>query len=349
MKASVLGLAISTLALGATSIYLWRQLESERTRSAEVADMTRRLNERIVELEVGRTGFPAHGPASVRVDMSGRGPAKGGAVLPATPAGGAAKAEAEAVEQVAFSGLRPDQSPAFRKMMRSQMRASNKRLYAGVGAELGLTEGEADELIDLLTEQQLAGFDQMHDATDPAEASRRYEQARREEQAAVNDLIGADRAVSLQEYQETLPARQDFEMLARQLEDHDVALSADQRKQLLSAYVEERTRVPMPEYVEGTDGAEYARSVNAWQDDYNRRVSGEAENILSADQLSTYNEIQQWQKEMREQFAVIAPNNLRLMRGGGIARGNVAFTAAVPAMAVSGPVNVVTPAPDLDK
>jgi hypothetical protein len=138
-------------------------------------------------------------------------------------------------------------------------------------------------------------------------------------------------------------------MLARQLEDHDVALSADQRKQLLSAYVEERTRVPMPEYVEGTDGAEYARSVNAWQDDYNRRVSGEAENILSADQLSTYNEIQQWQKEMREQFAVIAPNNLRLMRGGGIARGNVAFTAAVPAMAVSGPVNVVTPAPDLDK
>ena len=344
MRTLILGLATSTLAFGSSSIYLWLQLKDERARSAQVADTTGRLNSRLVELESARAGLEEHRTTAGAVPVSGA-PARSGEAVtrpfPAAPVPG----EAEAARQVTWSGPRPDQSPAFRKMIQSQMRASNKRLYADVGRDLGLTEEETDMLIDLLTAQQLEGFDQMHDAADPAEANRRYEQARQKQQAAINDLIGADRAMALQEYQETLPARQDFEMLARQLEDHDVALSEEQRDRLLAAYVGERTRVPMPEYIDGMDGAEYARQVNAWQDDYNARVGGEAESILDSDQLGTYNEIQQWQREMREQFAAMTPDGPRAMAGGAIARGNVFFTAAAPAVAVGAPVGVAAPAP----
>ena len=45
----------------------------------------------------------------------------------------------------------------FNKMMRAQIRAHHKQLYADVGAQLGLSKDEASKLIDLLTDQQLAG------------------------------------------------------------------------------------------------------------------------------------------------------------------------------------------------
>ena len=49
----------------------------------------------------------------------------------------------------------PPQSEAFQKMMRAQMRAYNKQMYADVGAQLGLTREEVNKLIDLLTDQQV--------------------------------------------------------------------------------------------------------------------------------------------------------------------------------------------------
>jgi hypothetical protein len=336
-------LAVSTLAFGASSIYLWQQLKSERARSAEVVKTTGRLHERVLEIEGARAGSADPRRTTAWAVPASRVPARSGGAVTSPSQVAPVSGETEAGRGLTWTGPRPDQSPAFRKMMRSQMRASNKRLYADVGRELGLNDEEADKLVDLLTEQQLEGFDQMHDAADPAEANRRYEHARREQQAAISDLIGADRAMSLQEYQETLPARQDFEMLARQLEDHDVALSEDQRERLLAAYVDERKRVPMPQYIDGTDGAEFARQLNAWQDDYNARVGGEAETILNSDQLTTYSAIQQWQREMREQFAAMTPDDRGPMAGGTIARGNVYFTAAAPAVAVS--TGVATPAP----
>jgi hypothetical protein len=347
MKALTLALAISTIAFGSSSMYLWQQLQDERARSTQVADTTDHLNEHLTGLASAGAGLAESQRPGVAVVAGSRPPADRAGVVTPVP-GVPVAGKAESAQPAAWSGPGPDQSPAFRKMMRSQLRASNKRLYADVGQELGLNEAESDKLIDMLTEQQLEGLDQVHAATDPIEATRQYQQVRREQQAAISDLVGADRAIALQEYQATLPARQDFEMLARQLEDHDLALREDQRERLLAEYIDERRSVPMPEYIDGTDGAEYARQFNAWQDDYNERVSAEAAGILDSDQLRTYNEIQQWQREMREQFAAMTPDGALPVHGGSIARGNVFFTAAAPAVAVTGAVNTAAPAPAPD-
>jgi hypothetical protein len=150
---------------------------------------------------------------------------------------------------------------------------------------------------------------------------------------AVSDLIGADKALQLKEYQETLPARQEFDMLARQLEDNGFPLSESQKKRLVEVVIEERNRIPMPEYVQGMDQVEFARSVNAWKSDYDKRIAEEAGLILNAEQMTAYNDIHQWQKDMREQFAtagmtMVAPAGR--VRGAVGQAGTMTFTSAAP-------------------
>ena len=82
----------------------------------------------------------------------------------------------------------------------------------------------------------------------------------------------------------------------------------------------ERARVPQPAFTEGTDGTDFVKAMNAWQTDYAQRVSDAANHILDSDQLTAYNEILQWQKDMREQMPVVMPvgpqGALRVMHGG---------------------------------
>jgi hypothetical protein len=85
--------------------------------------------------------------------------------------------------------------------------------------------------------------------------------------------------------------------------------------------------------------AEYGEQLTAWQEDYNKRVRSEASTILNTDQLTAYNEVQQWQKEIREQFGAMPGGGVRRMRGG-MAAGNVMFTTATPVVSGSADVAV---------
>src|ERR1044072_1891765 len=130
MKAPILGLAVATAAFAGSSIYLWQQLDEERPRDAQVEQKAKELGARLADVERVRAQF-----AQNRMKVSGD--YTTGVLNEAHPVGAvpqsapgdkvaAAKPEDGAVWQV-----RPaDRSPAFRKMMRSQIRANNKRVYA---------------------------------------------------------------------------------------------------------------------------------------------------------------------------------------------------------------------------
>jgi hypothetical protein len=231
----------------------------------------------------------------------------------------------------------PERSEAFKKVMRSQIRAANKSLYADLGAELGLDKETANKLIDLFTAQQVDHFDRVVSETDPAESERKMAEIERQNKAAIEDLIGPEKARSLEEYQRSTPARNAFEMLARQLDANDVPLTAEQGRKLRAAYVEEWARVPQPVYIE-TDGTgeKYFKSLNDWQEDYNRRISDAAAGILDSQQLAHYNDLQQWQNEARTGTAVAAG----AMGGSFFVRGG-----AVPIAAAAESVTFVAPAP----
>src|SRR3954468_6038611 len=149
MKSPILGLALSTVAFGASSIYLWQQLNEQRDQSDAVRKANTALTARIVELEKRRTEFveqrtdgPAGFGGAARVE-AGAGPA----IVPPPP-------ESKQVwAAVNRDGRSPPPMPeAMLKMMRANVRAQNKRMCFDLQSKLGLTDDQASDLFDLLAD-----------------------------------------------------------------------------------------------------------------------------------------------------------------------------------------------------
>lgn len=334
MKALILSLAVGSVAFAGSSIYLWQQLDAEREQAAQVEKTAQQLKARIAELEKARNELTQRRVVSNGSAVFGSFGAGESVALPPPPPppSTAAAAKTGESEQPMWTVRRQEPSPAMKKMMRTQMRANNKRLYADVGNKLGLDKDTTSKLIELLTEQQTSGMNFMLPGDDPVEAGRRMEQQARDNETAISDLIGPDKAMALKEYQETIPARQEVDMLVRQLDNDEIQVTAEQRQKLVDVYVEERARVPYPQPYEGMDGEAFGKSMAAWQEDYEKRVSAEASRILDSSQLAAYNEIQQLHREMRAQYTAVSGGVMQLRRG--VPANSMMFSTAAPAIAV---------------
>ena len=258
MKSSALGLAIAAIAFGASTIYLSVQLNEERAQADKAAETMAALNARIAELEkVREQRFAMSG------EFGGVALAQGGMAMgPPPPPTEKGETKTEVTEAVSI-GAPPPRSEAFEKMMRTNMRANNKRMYADIGEKLGLNKEDTSRLIDMLTDQQVDNFGNMRDVngSDPAERKRLMDEARREDQAEIEDFLGASKAAALRDYQETIPSRQELEQLARQLEGSDATLSDEQQKRMLTALIDERKRIPMPQMSDSTTPEEYTKAL----------------------------------------------------------------------------------------
>jgi hypothetical protein len=349
MRALILGLAVGTVAFAGSSIYLWQQLDVERQHAAQVEKSTQELKTRIADLEKARNELAQRRVARSAGFVTGSFSSGESVVFPPPPPSVAPKPGES--EQPVWTVQRQEPSPAMKKMMRNQMRASNKRLYADAGEKLRLNKDTTNKLVDLLTEQQTSGMNFfLLPGDDPAEATRRAEQTARDNEMAINDLIGPDKAIALKEYQETIPARMDVENLVRQLESNEIRLSEEQRKKLVDVYIEERARVPYPQPYDGIEPEAYGKSMASWQDDYEKRVSTEASRILDSGQLAAYNEIQQWHKEMRSQLSVMAAGSTMQLRRDVPLGNSTPFATAAPgvSMTIEG-VSSVEPAQEQKK
>jgi hypothetical protein len=319
MKGSTLGLVVAVAVCATSTFYFWHELGEANARADEVTAASQKLKDRIAELERARVHladrrFPGGGMfGGGSLAQGGPGPAS------AAPPDGESAAKEDETRVAAF---RPDRSPAMQKMMRTQMRANFKRMYADLASQLGLSKDDANKLYDMLADQQIGAMERFRDSEESGDPRKRWEDVQRDQQAELANFLGADKAEALQKYQESMPARGEVEMIARQLEGSDAGLSDDQRKHLVAALTEERERVPPPEYVEGADSEQYQKSMAEWQDAYNERAAARAKSILNSEQQTAYTEYQQLQKEMREQFATLGPpgpGGRRLRVNGGVA------------------------------
>jgi hypothetical protein len=329
MKAPVLALAIAAAAFAGSSLYLSSQLREERARVAQVEDATRKLNERIAQLEKARTEFSnqvVNGDGVVfgqARQEPGRGAASPNSLVEPDP-----KMVAEWTRQAQeFRSRKPPE--AMEKMMRAQMRAMNRQQYAEFCASIGLDKETTDKLMTLMAEQSMRPFEPW--SANPGDMQRQLKERQRSEQAEIAGLIGTDKAQALQDYKDSIPARAEADMLAQQLEGNDVPLNDEQIKKLRQVFVEERARVPSPEMETGNDPLKYMNALNEWQDDYNRRVAERANHILSADQLRVYGEIQEWQDQMRKGWGTSMPMDAAVSGSG-----NNTFFVAPQAGVVSG-------------
>jgi hypothetical protein len=331
MKSPILGLALSTVAFGASSIYLWTQLDAEREQADAVRKANAQLTAQIVELQKRRSEFAERqvpGPGGFGSAMTAH-------LTPSPPGATDGPPSAENrqvwtnINRAGPGGAPPPMPEAMLKMMRANMRAQNKRMYFDLQSKLGLTDEQTSDLLDLITEQRAAGFKGPRNQ-DP-EATREYWEAQQARQKTeIEDLLGPAKATEFEEYQKTLASRSELMMISQQLEGVETPLTDSQRSRLLDALVAERERIPMPTFGDGTSSEDMQKQYNDWQSDYEKRVADAARGILTADQLNTYNEYQQWQHELRQQFATQGGPG-----GGPRMRGNAMFMPAMPVGTVS--------------
>jgi hypothetical protein len=335
MKPTALSLAIAAAAFGASTIYLSIQLKDEREQGDRLVAETRALNQRITELERAR--------GEHRLAISN--PFARGVPPPGSAAGGPElEAQDSTPQEVVIQDLPLEAPPRnaefFKKMMRSQVRTHFKQLYADVGSHLGLSKDEANKLIALLTEQQLESSKSWSHTNDPQDLFRQIEEKQRQDKARVAELIGAEKAQSLEEFQQSLPVRQEAEMLARQLDGADAPLSEDQQKRLIAVLLEERKRSPAPRMSDAASMQEHAQAFAAWQTDFKENVDAQVRSILNTNQLAAYDEYRDWQRQMTMQMNVVNAGQVRPLPPGGA----VMFSTAAPVIGAD--VAVAVPEPD---
>jgi hypothetical protein len=298
MKPASLGLFIAAAAFGASTVYLTLQLRDERAQSDQVAAQMQALQARIDELEQARALMMPPRPG----DPTGQPPpimARGDS----PPSQHAVPTESQAAEPERATRANrppPESTEASRNVLRMNMRANNRRIYEDVEERLGLTKDQANQLIELLTSQQMARMEQARQDGGPGRG-RAMMQTSQQELAAVASLIGADRIALFQEYQKTVPARQEVQVLTRQLEGADLALSEDQRDRMITALTEERERSPAPRFEDSASREEYLAALSEWQQDYRERSASRARGILDSKQFKSYDQYQQWVAEMQQQ------------------------------------------------
>src|SRR5919109_5214985 len=186
MKPSTLGLFIAAAAFGASTIYLTLQLREERTQAEAVAAQMQALQARIAELERLKAEVqrlqPGEPDDEAELVVQGDPPA---------PQPVASPGEDDSPERVTRPNRPPPvQSEAARNVLRMNVLASNRRLYEDVEERLGLTRDQANRLIELLTDQQLARMDQYRRGDAQARGRGRLEPSA-QDLAAISSVIGA--------------------------------------------------------------------------------------------------------------------------------------------------------------
>ena len=322
MKNPILGLGLSTVALGASTAYLWIQLHAAQAQAEIVDKANAALTARVAELEKRRAEIAEQRMAAMagalpresRVYVGGNEPGKG----PPPPEDGE---KHNPWSRTLVNA--PEMPEAMRKMMRANVRLQNKRLYFDLQSRLGLTDDQTSDLLDLLSDQQTLGFKGPRNL-DPEQAREYWEAEQAKRKTAITDLLGATKASQFEEYQKSMPARSELMMLSQQLEGGETPLTDEQRSKLLDVFIEERERIPAPTYDDGTPQEQMAKTYNDWQADYEKRVADQARSILTSEQYNTYSDYQQWQQEMRQQFATQGPGGGPPVR----MRGNAMFMPA---------------------
>jgi hypothetical protein len=341
MKAPVLALGIATAAFAASTVYLWTQLHEERARVAQVESTTREIRQRLAQLEKARVEVAGHRNANTGGYRTGQITQGNPAVaLPPPPSH---SPDPERRAEWARNAQPPKPPAALQRAMHSQLRANNRRQYAEFCEEIGLSKETTESLIALMAENEAQLF--IPSFNDPVDYQRQLEQRQRENDAEIAALIGPENAQALKDYQASLPARAEADMLASQLEGNEVPLNKEQMKRLNEVFIDERARVPMPEIMIDADTGKYLTSLRDWQDDYNRRVSDRVGSVLNAEQLRIYTEIQQWQSQLRDGYGVFGEGVAISDVQAGAGTDVVTFRASGAVMATQ-PLTIAVPAPD---
>jgi hypothetical protein len=280
MKKLVALLAIALIAVGAGTIYLWRQLDTERTANAD-------LQARMKAMETAQQSFAAVFAARSQPATSTTDPqAAAGPADPARQA--AARRPMEAIISRARENLA---TPAGQQAITGMVRAMLPRALPDLAKELNLSPAEAEQLMELLAKQQNAQLGQLAGGGSVQDMIGNSEQIRQANEAQIAAQLGS-KYPQWQEYQATLPMRQQVNQLQTTLSASGNQLSDSQTKPLIAALSAEQKRITEDSRnVTAAPGAtpqERREQRQQRTTESNRRMVAAASPYMNAQQLDTY-------------------------------------------------------------
>lgn len=289
------------LASGVISASLWQKLAAERKLTADLSEQLREATLR------------ARTPAATPVLSVGAAIPPPTTVTPA-PAAATSATPAVTTGRVTISGnssaalqnainseMEMWKDPEYRKARLAQARTSVRRQNADLAEELGITEAEANKIIDVLAEYQVNMNAEltvlsMNAQNDPAaqqEMARRQTEMQRQREESLAALLGP-RLSQYQQYQQTLPARSRVNSLNSTLSQAGAPLTGTQLKSLTTVMVaqQQRQQQDLQDLTRGInpqDPEARARITEQLQNrtsETNRRVLEAATPFLNAQQIS---------------------------------------------------------------
>jgi hypothetical protein len=191
-------------------------------------------------------------------------------------------------------------SPAEMRQRRVSQETRLRRQFEEMPGELGLDAATADRLFDLLADQEMATMEQMRAYSgDPAGRRALADAARRDRDAAIDALIGPDKAADFVSFEKSLPARMQVGRIAADMTASDVPLREDQRKQMISSIAGIQEKYPQPTRDAASSPADFEVRRLDWQADYSKRVQAAVEPMLTSEQRARYREAVELQNARR--------------------------------------------------
>ena len=277
-------LGIFALGFGLTSVYLYWQLEAERSRS------------HALQQQHAVCPQPSSAPLPPAANVHTFAPPP--IAAPATSINAAVSGPPRA-----FTPL---------PMPQEQREYLTRRRYGALFRELALSEDDIHALVPLLSEQDQRASKPIPKSRVAADGSILPDpdepRLRASAEAEIAALIGPERAAKLMESRKTLAGRAQMRGVRMRLEDSEEPVSDQQLQQLMAAAKDGKVYASFPRHVEGESAEESTKRFDAWQDENEQQARADAAGVLTPNQLKLLDEEMASQKRMRE---LRRPNMLR--------------------------------------
>ncbi len=316
-------LAVVSIGLGGVAVWQNQQLSAERLRAGELGDSLAKLQARVADMEKEAARLrEANGvfqseSEQLRKKLASRpgGGATGDEVVEtaATP-----DDEKEGMGGFMRTMAKMFNDPEMKEMMRSQQAMGIQMMYGDLAKELGLSPDDANHVMELLTDRQLAMAGKSmalmdgsgRDEAKMEEIGKEVNQSREEYDKQIENILGKDRYSKLQEYERTLGDRMILNQLQQQFTARGISLEEPQRQNLLKVMVDERLKTPpTPWDANNPDVAGQMKALSSdetmnqlfeQQKQINNRVLTRARDFLSPDQINALQQSQEQQLQMQQ-------------------------------------------------
>lgn len=275
MKIVPVGLGLALVVAVGVAIHFRREVQAGRQ---QIAELQARLQERETQ------------PVAVPVMQA----TSAVAVSPlSAEAAHTSAMESAAAADRRLSAMREQQSsPEERAHFLRSSRESMEAINPDIAEALGLSPGEADNLLDLLAEHQLRNGDAFGVATDgnPASVQERtaaLQQLRQTNEAELQTMLGS-KYVQWEDYTQTRPVWQQRRDLRAVLEAEGAPMTEAQDKTLVAALVVEQRNMNQERSDPASRGRSFAEALALHTPERRQRLLNVAAPHLSPQQLEAY-------------------------------------------------------------